>query len=154
MQKLTCVPIPIPATKFLRLKQSGIDGVWDIALPTWSLRSKEAYRERDAFLDQLVKAFPHCSLWTSGSADEHSVGWQLLSGPDVVSRLEQLDTGGWALFLFPTSPALPLHGMEYMPLPSERFKAFELLDNSSACAAIFSWEDDVEWTVVIRQAIK
>src|SRR4051812_29242780 len=104
MQEMTCAPFKFPVFEFLNGKGSGIAGVWQISLPTLTWKQEKAERERNTFLHKLVEKFPFCSLWISDWASEQAEGWHSLDGSSLLSRLEQLNEGGWALFFFETSP--------------------------------------------------
>jgi hypothetical protein len=136
--------------QFLKLKPTGIAGVWIVGLPALPWRQSKAEEERNSLVHRLVGRFPTAALWVSDWVSEVREGWHFPGEKDSLSKLlADLQEGGWGLVLFGTG--LPDSLPDLKCLPSDPRDAVALLRSIGAGAAIFSWEDDREWMVAVRE---
>ena len=142
--------ISLSHIKHLRLEPTEVNHAWILRLPTFSMNSDAALRERGLLLSQLETAYPSRALWLSGWSGDDRLGWKLVTKESPLSAYQgDLDPGAWALFFFDGEPSLPILEQHQPQSPSNAVAALQTIAQFSAKAAIWSWYDDNEWLVAI-----
>lgn len=76
---------------------------------------------------------------------ERELWWSFPTATDILSTLESLYEGGWALFFFDRNPAGLAATIDV--IPTDGNGVLKLCDSIGSRAAIVSWFDDREWIV-------
>jgi hypothetical protein len=143
-------PAPLdPELPALRVTPSGTPGVRTVALSRrpWEVAQGEASRQ--ALIDRLAERAPFRLLWQSDSPEDDQGRWlSVASGQRLASVGKGVDYGAWVLLFFERDGAEPGPPAAY---PKTPHAALETLEIYGATAAIWSWFDDVEWLVAVRQ---
>jgi hypothetical protein len=131
--------------KYLRVKRSSVEGVWEIKLPFWHHR--KAQDERTVFVQSLLEKYPHSALW-SHSDNASEMKWSFLASSTSPEALRSSYEGSWALLFFDEDQKGLLRDLPaILVAPALQRK---LLIDTPAHAMIVSWEDDYEWTFATR----
>ena len=143
--------IKFPTLSPTRVRKAAYEGVWHVAQPRfwgWRGAGSVGARNRDKLTDSLTAAFPIRALWLSEFSDKFS-GWHaILPEQDLAMFADDMEEGHWLLAFF-DDESQALAAFECDPRVPDDEEAISTLRRLGAAAAIWSWPDDLEWTVAI-----
>jgi hypothetical protein len=143
--------IKFPTLAPTRVRKTPYAGVWHIAQPRfWGWRGSGSVgaTNRHKLTGSLAEAFPVRALWLSELSNKFS-GWHaILPGQDLTMFADEMEEGHWLLAFF-KHETQALTAFECDPRIPDEAEAISTLRRLGAVAAIWSWPDDLEWTVAI-----
>ena len=130
----------------LRVERDRLTGAWKIRLPRWSQTA--AREERNSLVLRLARRYPAAALWSGADGDwTKPYAWSFPSAAQLPDLVGSLYEGAWLLFFFSENLGEPLQNPQGAPLKPKELK--DMLESVSGGAAISSWYDNEEWTLVI-----
>jgi hypothetical protein len=139
-------PADLPA---LRVTPTGTSGVWNVALSRWPWQVAQSEASRQALIDRLAARAPFRQLWQSDSPEDDQGRWLPVAPAQTLASVGKgIAYGAWVLLFFEHDGADPGPPPAY---PKNPLAARDALQVYGAAAAIWSWFDDVEWLVAVRE---
>jgi hypothetical protein len=143
--------IKFPTLSPTRVRKTAYEGVWRVAQPrfwAWRGAGSVGATNRHKLTGSLAASFPIRALWLSELSDKFS-GWHaILPGQDLAMFAGDMEEGHWLLAFF-EHETQALAAFECDPAIPDEAAAISTLRRLGAVAAIWSWPDDLEWTVAI-----
>jgi hypothetical protein len=147
--------IDLAAFKGLISSATDVGNVWEVRLPSLPWKVGTALRERASLVLMLETAFPSRAIWLSDWASDEQPGWRILGREDQLSSLdEEMRSGAWALFFFAERPSLDELLKTVPKDPPTAVDASHSVQALGASAAIWSWYDNSEWTLVLPSKLE
>ena len=134
---------------YLKIKKSDLLRVWDIRKPFIPWNVNKALNEFNNLVLNFENFFPYQATWLCDQAINNQNGWSLFSKSDSITTDEDsFKSGGWATFFFKESPKIESLSKITPIYPRKAKDALQIVCSIQAEAAIWSWYDNREWTVV------